>query len=215
VIFDVDGTLVNSNDAHANAWVDAFRAFGYNVDVADVLPYIGMGGDKLVPAVIGLSANSKDGEAISALRGERFLSEYLPRLHPFPGVRALCTRLRAAGVGLFVATSAKERELRGLIEVAGIGDLLSDTASHADAPRSKPDPDVVHAAVAQSGLTPDALILVGDTPYDVAAAMQANVRCVAVRSGGWRDVDLAGAAAIVDGTWSLLDDYPSFERMIS
>src|SRR3954470_12590833 len=119
VIFDIDGTLVDSNDAHAQAWVEALSERGRHVEFTRVRPLIGMGGDKLLPQVTGLSADSREGEAISDRRGEIFRERFLPRLQPTRGARELLERLRAEHLKLYVATSAKQQELGPLLRVAG------------------------------------------------------------------------------------------------
>ena len=116
-------------------------------------------------------------------------------------------RFAAEGLRMVTASSASEEELEKLLEVAGIGDLLTDTTSSDDAEHSKPDPDIVHAAVGRIGLPPADLVMIGDTPYDVEAAIRAGVPIVAVRTGGWNDESLAGATAIYDDVSHLLREY--------
>ena len=208
MLFDVDGTLLDSNDAHARAWEDAFREAGYAARFADVRPLIGMGGDKLLPKVIGVDAESARGKALGKRRQEIFRERYLPRLRPFPGARALLERMRAAGLTLVVATSAKEDELAGLLDAAGVADLFAETTSSSDADNSKPDPDIIEAALARAGhLAPTAALMVGDTPYDVEAASRAGVGTIAVRSGGWDDAALRGAVAVYESVGELLERY--------
>ena len=207
MIFDVDGTLVDSNDAHAAAWQETLKEFGFARDLGAVRRLIGMGGDKLLPALSGVSTESELGRRIVARRGERFRDEYLPRLRPFPGVRALLARIAADGFRLGVASSAKEEELNALLDVAGVADLIHRQTSSDDVASSKPDPDAVHAALAKLHVQPRAATMVGDTPYDIEAAAKAEVPTIAFRSGGWGDADLAGARAIYDGAADLLSRY--------
>lgn len=209
VIFDIDGTLVDSNDAHAQSWVDTFSESGYEVPFDAVRPLIGMGGDKLLPDTIGVSQDSEEGKRLSNRRSEIFRERYLPRLRPLDGARELVLRVRADHLQAVVATSAKDRELEGLLRAAGVADLMEKRATASDAKRSKPDPDIVHAAVEESDLPPDALVMLGDTPYDVEASTKAGVRIIAFRSGGWSDTDLQGAAEIYDGPADLLSHYES------
>ena len=207
VIFDVDGTLVDSNDAHANSWVDTFAEAGYGVPFEVVRPLIGMGGDKLLPRTIGIRNDSEEGKKLSKRRSEIFRERYLPRLRAFPGSRDLVSRIRSDGLKAIVATSAKDKELEGLLKAAEVDDLMEDKASASDAKRSKPDPDIVKAAIEESGLSAEDLVMIGDTPYDVEAATTAKVRCIAFRSGGWSDKDLDGAVEIYDGPADLLAHY--------
>jgi len=207
VIFDIDGTLVDSNDAHAQSWVDTFAEAGYNVPFDVVRPLIGMGADKLLPKTVGVSHESDKGKKLLARRSEIFRGKYLPRLKPLPGSRALVLRVRDDGLKAIVATSAKDDELKGLLQAAAVNDLMEERATASDAKRSKPDPDIVQAAVEESGIGKENLIMIGDTPYDVEAATRAGVRTIAFRSGGWNDDDLNGAIAIYDGPADLLAHY--------
>jgi phosphoglycolate phosphatase-like HAD superfamily hydrolase len=197
VLLDVDGTLIDSNDAHARAWVDALRAHGYVVPFEQVRPLIGMGGDKLLPRVTGLDPDSGEAQRIGATRSELFLGRELPTLHPTRGARALLEHMLSLGLELVVATSAKSREVRALLEQAGVGDLIELSSSADDADRSKPDPDIVRAAMRLSGSQAAHSALIGDTPYDVEAAARARVPSVALRCGGWWDDDALGAAAAI------------------
>jgi len=207
VILDIDGTLVDSNRAHAESWAETLASFGYSVTADEVQPLIGMGGDKLLPKLIGVDIESDEGKKYSEHRTRLFFRKYLPQVRAFPGARALAERLRADGYVLITASSASEEELEKLLDVAGIEDLLTDTTSSDDAERSKPDPDIVHAAVRRSGLTAADMVMIGDTPYDVEASRRAGVRIVAVRSGGWDDAALTGATAIYDDVGALLSEY--------
>ena len=216
-ILDVDGTLVDSNDAHAQAWLTAFNQAGVDVSHDRVRRAIGMGGDKLVPHVSGLTADSKPGRQISARRGEIFRSEFLPHLTAFPRVRDLVQRLLADGYRVVIASSAKADELDPLLEIAGITDLLHSRTSSDDAKRSKPDPDIVVSALRDSGADPSRALMLGDTPYDVEAALRAGIAIVGVESGGWREADLAGAVEVHPGVADLCTRYDdsAFARLVS
>ena len=209
VIFDIDGTLADSNDAHAESWVDTFAEAGYDVPFAAVRPLIGMGADKLLPKAIGVSSESEIGKKLTERRSEIFRGKYLPHLRPLKGSRELVLRVRGDGIKAIVATSAKDEELKGLLKAAQVEDLMEERATSSDAKRSKPDPDIVHAAIEESSTPPNQLVMIGDTPYDIAAAAKANVRAIAFRSGGWKDADLKGAAEIYDGPADLLARYNS------
>lgn len=209
VIFDIDGTLVDSNDAHAQSWVDTFAEAGYDVQFEVVRPLIGMGADKLLPKTIGVSHDGDEGKKLTKRRSEIFRQNYLPHLRPLKGSRALVQRVRADGLKPIVATSAKDEELKGLLKAAEVHDLMEDKATASDAKRSKPDPDIVHAAIEESELSAKNLVMIGDTPYDIEAATRAQVRAIAFRSGGWTDEALAGAVEIYDGPADLLARYDS------
>jgi HAD superfamily hydrolase (TIGR01509 family) len=207
VIFDIDGTLIGSNDAHANAWVQAITESGRRVEFSRVRPLIGMGGDKLLPKVTGLSIDSPEGKAIADRRGEIFRRDFLPELQPTRGARRLLEWLRDERMKLVVATSAEEDEVQGLLQVAGAEKMFEATASGDDAERSKPDPDIVQAAIARANCPLAETIMVGDTPYDVEAALRAGIEIIGLRSGGWSDRELYGATAVYADPADLLDHY--------
>jgi HAD superfamily hydrolase (TIGR01509 family) len=207
VILDVDGTLIDSNDAHARAWVDAFAAHGVTVAFAPIRRAIGMGGDKLMPIVSGIEEDSDEGQAIREYRKRRFKDHYLPGLAPFDGVRALVERMAADGFTLVVASSAGDSELGPLLKQAGVADLLPARTSSDDAERSKPDPDIVAAALKHSKCPPDAAVMLGDTPYDIEAATRAGIQVVALESGGWTREELGGAAEVYASPSDLLRQF--------
>jgi len=205
VLLDIDGTLIDSNDAHARSWVETFAEFGYDVPFEKVRPLIGKGGDKLLAETVGVEEESAEGKRLTKRRRERFLSDHLPTLRPFPKARALVERLRADGLTVVVATSANADELTPLLEQAEVADLVEAATSSSDAEHSKPDPDIVEAALDRAGHPARATVMLGDTPYDVEAAGRAGVGVIAFRCGGWwKDEDLAGALAIYDGPAELL-----------
>jgi len=207
VVIDVDGTLVNSNDAHARAWLEALAERNIQVAFEDVRPLIGMGGDKLLPRVAHLEEDSELGQKIGARRAEIFRAQYLPRLRPFPKVRELLLKMRSVGLRLAVASSAKKEELQALLQLAKVDDLLEGATSSSDAQSSKPDPDIVRAALNALELEANDAIMLGDTPYDIEAAGQLGLRTVALRCGGRSDADLAGAVAIYDSPADLLERF--------
>lgn len=209
VLLDIDGTLIDSNDAHANAWVDVGREFGYDIAFDHVRRLIGMGGDKVLPELTGLEEESPEGERMLARRGEIFREKYLPHLAPFDGARELLERMAADGLKLVVATSASEKDLQGLLRQAGIEDLIDKAANSDDAEESKPAPDIVEAALEHGKVGADEAIMIGDTPYDVGAARRAGVRIIGLKCGGWEAEELAGAVAVYDGPADLLARYSS------
>src|SRR5262249_8777161 len=142
VLLDIDGTLLDSNDAHAQAWSDAFREAGLEIGSEKGRPLIGMGSDKLLPQVTGSEAEGGEGKRLVERRKEIFAKEYLPVVRPFPKARELLERMRDDGVKLVVATSASDDALRGLLAALGAEWLIDDKTSSSDANRSKPDPDI-------------------------------------------------------------------------
>ena len=204
VLFDIDGTLVDSNDAHAHAWVRAFSEAGVRAAFEAVRCAIGMGGDKLMPAVAGIEEESALGQRISKRRQEMFKTEYLPHLEPFRDAGTLVRACESLGMKAMAASSAKRDELEALLKIADASSLLGDSTSADDAEESKPDPDIVHAALQKAGADARDAVMIGDTPYDIEAATRAGVTVIAFRCGGWNDASLRGAIAIYDGPWDLL-----------
>ena len=211
VLFDVDGTLVDSNDAHADAWVKAFNKHGINVDWTKVRRCIGMGGDKLMPEVSGLEEESSKGAKIADDRGAIFKRDFLPTIKPLRDSKKLVAAIKDLGYTAVAASSAKKDELTPLLTIAGAEWLMDAATSSDDAEESKPEPDIVLAALKRAKANAADAVMIGDTPYDVEAATRAGVKIIGFRSGGWGDGDLKGAIAIYDGPWDLLekiDDSP-------
>jgi len=212
VLFDVDGTLIDSNAAHATAWMRALREHGRRVDITQVRPLIGMGGDKLLPAIADIEEQSPEGRAIARRKKELF-EELLPRLRPTPGARALLEYLRHQGTDLVIATSADDQEMKALLAQARLDGLVDKRASKDDAAESKPDPDIVCAALAKARSGPESTVMIGDTPYDIEAAARAGVATIALRCGGhWSDRDLRDALYIFDDPQDLLDGWQAVGR---
>jgi HAD superfamily hydrolase (TIGR01509 family) len=208
VLLDVDGTLVDSNDAHAEAWVRALRGQGIEVAYEQIRSRIGKGGDKVFLEVAGLDQEADPkAKAVDEDRARLFLEEFVPGLKGFEGARGLVERMKADGLKVVAASSAREEELGTLLEIAGVADLVEEATSSDDAEESKPDPHIVTAALEKAGLAPDRAVMIGDTPYDVEAATRAGVAMIAVRSGGWGDDDLKGAIAVYDDVADLLARY--------
>ena len=204
-LFDVDGTLIDSNDAHADAWVRALHDHDRPVDVARIRSLIGKGGDKLLCETVDIEENSAMGRRIRQRKKEIFAT-MLPRLQPTPGARELLAHLRAQDVTLGTATSADDSELHQLLRQAGVDDLFHLRASKDDADESKPDPDIVEAALARARSRPELTVMIGDTPYDIEAAGRAGIASIAVRCGGyWSDSDLKDAIAIFDDPAQVLN----------
>jgi HAD superfamily hydrolase (TIGR01509 family) len=202
-LLDVDGTLLDSNDAHARIWVRAFEKYGFDVDYALIRGCIGMGGDRIMRRFADLDDSRGLGHQIATERKAMFLEE-LPRLRPFPNVRDLLERMRDAGLRRVVATSAAGEELIPLLEQAGILELVDRATSSADADRSKPAPDIISAAIARSEVRPQECVMLGDTPYDFEAAGRAGVPAVLLRCGGWPFDGREGALAVYDDPTELL-----------
>jgi HAD superfamily hydrolase (TIGR01509 family) len=207
ILLDIDGTLLLSNDAHAQAFAEAAKGLSMKADLHHIRQLIGKGGDKLIPEAFGVDSESPQGKELSELKGKIFKERYLPSLHPTPGARALVSRFLQEKLKLVVATSAGKAEARRLLACADVDDLIADMVSADDAESSKPDPDILQAALKKIGEKADAVVMVGDTPYDVEAAQRAGIRVIAFRCGGWSDRDLEGASDICDDPADLLSHY--------
>jgi HAD superfamily hydrolase (TIGR01549 family) len=210
VIFDIDGTLVDSVDLHARAWQEAFALFGKQVDFGRVRSQIGKGGDQLLPVFFTPEELDEFGEELEEWRGQHYKREYLPRVRAFPRVRELFERIRADGRRIVLASSAKRDELSEYKRIADINDLVEDETSADDAERSKPHPDIFEAALAQLGdVSASEAIVVGDTPYDAEAAGKAGLRTIGLLCGGFPAGDLlaAGCVKLYDGPADLLERY--------
>ena len=205
VFMDIDGTMLDSNLAHARAWSEALQAHGHHVATVRILPLIGMGGDKLLAQVTGISADSDEGQAIERDSDQVFNERYLSGLRPFPRVRELLERLKQRDVLLGVATSAGRDDAHRLLRQTGVEDLFDCAATSDDVQSSKPDPDIVEAALAKCGRPADQVVLIGDTPYDVESARRSHVACIAVRCGGWSSAELGAAIAVFDDPAAILE----------
>lgn len=205
VIFDVDGTLVDSNPSHAQAWLRALQEFGQPADAEEIRRSIGMGGDKIIPMQTPWSDQEPEGKALAKRRGQIFQERYLPNLSAFRGAQELVRKLHQQGMKLAVASSAQPKELEPLLDIVGIGEYLSEKTSSGDAEESKPNPDIVAVALQRLGLKAEEVIMVGDTPYDLQAARKLAIRPLAFLTGGWSRQELAEAEWIFEGPAALLE----------
>lgn len=211
VIFDIDGTLLDSVDLHAQAWQEALQHFGHDIPFSDIRSQIGKGGDQLLPVFLSPEEIKKIGEDLQKYRSHLFKRKYLPLVKPFPGVRELFQKLKANGQQVALASSAKGDELKEFERIANIEDLVEVETSSADAERSKPHPDIFEAALDRLGKKArrGQAIVVGDSPHDAEAAKRAGVATVGVRCGGFPESALreAGCIAIYDGPEDLSRQY--------
>jgi HAD superfamily hydrolase (TIGR01509 family) len=211
IIFDIDGTLLDSVDLHAQAWQEAFRKFGHDIPFEDIRRQIGKGGDQLLPVFLSEEEIKQIGDELSDYRGRLFKEKYLSKVKPFPGVRALFEKIKAHRQQIALASSAKGDELKDFERIANIEDLVEVETSSADAERSKPHPDIFEAALDRLGkkVSREQAIVVGDSPHDAEAAKRAHLRTVGVLCGGFPETDLwaAGCVAIYQGPEELLRRY--------
>ena len=210
VIFDVDGTLLDSVDLHAKAWEEAFAEFGHQFSFEKIRSQIGKGGDQLLPEFLSDEDVEQIGKKIEKRRGEIFKEKFLAEVRPFPEVRRLFQRLQADGWKIALASSAKEEELKIYEKIARIDDLLASEVSSDDAKASKPQPDIFHAAIKRVGhVKPGDCVVVGDSPYDAEAATKAGIRSVGFLCGGFPATDLkkAGYEKLYQGPTELVQAY--------
>lgn len=211
VLFDIDGTLIDSNDAHTQAWVQTLQRHGRHVSYEQIRSVIGKGSDKVFDEVLGIESDSALAKQITNDRTRLLLNSFIPNLVPTPGARPLVQRMKSEGLRLVIASSSGE-ELPALLAQAGLTDLLDTAVSSDEVKASKPDGDIIEVALRKAGVEPSEAVMIGDTPYDIAAAKAAGVKCIAVRCGGyWDDAALSDAAAIFDDPATLLrqwDDSP-------
>lgn len=198
VIFDVDGTLIDSNDLHAQAWQRAFRRFGYDLPLDLLHHQVGKGGDHYVPHFLTPEDNAKFGKDLDRYKTELFKREYAPRIKPFPKVRELFQRIRDDGLCIAFATSSKGDELEQYKKLLGVDELVSEETSKDDARHSKPSPDIFAAALQKLDFPPSEAIAIGDTPYDAQACGKLELPIIGLLCGGFSEKELraAGCSAI-------------------
>ncbi len=209
ILCDVDGTLVESNWLHAEAWQVALGAVGVHVELEAVRRQIGKGGDELVPVFVPWWKQKHVQEPMERLRKHVFEHDYLPRVKPFPKVRELLLRLQQAGIRLSLASSASEEDLKTYKKIANIDDLIEEESSKDDVKQSKPHPDIFEATLKRLGLKPEEVLALGDTPYDAEAAGKAGIWTIGVETGGWTREELlsAGCVEVYKDVAALLDGF--------
>jgi HAD superfamily hydrolase (TIGR01549 family) len=210
VLFDVDGTLIDSVDLHARAWQEALAHFGYDVAFEAVRSQIGKGGDQLMPVFVPKDDLERRGEELDTYRGDLFKRKYLPQVRPFPKVRDLFERLRADGKAIVLASSGKAEEVKRYMDIARVADLIDASTSSDEVERSKPYGDIFAAALGKvAPARAEEAIVIGDTPYDAQAAGKVGLRTIGVLCGGFPEVDLraAGCSAIFRDPADLLARY--------
>jgi HAD superfamily hydrolase (TIGR01549 family) len=203
VLFDIDGTLIDSTYHHAFAWHRAFTRFGIDVPMWRVHRTIGMGGDKLVEEVAGSEVEKEHGDALRAAWAEEY-AEVEAEVDPLPGASDLVGRLASAGYLVALASSGEKQFSENAVRALGVADSVHTLTTSADVEASKPDPDLV--GVTFDKLPAGRAVFVGDTPYDVEAASRLGLACVGLLTGGYSRAELeeAGAALVVDAPTDLV-----------
>jgi HAD superfamily hydrolase (TIGR01509 family) len=212
-ILDVDGTLVDTNYHHAMAWHRALHGHGHPVQMWKVHRHIGMGGDQILGALIGEEAAAADGDAIRAAEAEAY-GELIGEVDVMDGARELIERLRAEGSTVILASSAKQEEVDHYLDLLDARDLVDDWTTSADVEATKPEPDLVLAALGKTG-NEDPSVMVGDSVWDVEAAKRAGLPTLAVLTGGFSEAELreAGAEQVVESIAELRVDRQALEEL--
>ena len=210
VIFDVDGTLVDSVDFHAEAWQRAFEKYGKKFEFQKIRDQIGKGGDQLMPVFFAERELNEFGEEMEKYRGELFKNEYLERIKPFPSAHDLIKKVAKDRKSVALASSAKPEELEHFKEILNIADFLAGETHADDAEKSKPHPDIFEAALKKLGNPPpEKCVVIGDAPYDAIAAGKINLQTIGVLSGGFDEKWLRdeGCVEIYRNAADLLANY--------
>jgi HAD superfamily hydrolase (TIGR01509 family) len=195
VLFDVDGTLVDTNYLHVVAWWEALRQHGHHVPMRLIHRGIGMGADKILDYLLGADRDKGDDETIAEAHTALWAA-YWDRLVPLPGAADLLRECARRGLRVVLASSASKRELEALRRAIGADDVIDLVTSKDDAGPSKPDPDLLRVAVERSGLSPDRVVYVGDSVWDVEAAAKLGIPCIGLTSGGLAASELHDAGAV-------------------
>jgi HAD superfamily hydrolase (TIGR01549 family) len=210
VIFDVDGTLIDSVDFHAEAWQKAFEKYGKKIEYQKIRDQIGKGGDQLMPVFFSQKELKDFGEEMEKYRGELFKKEYLNRVKPFPKAHDLIKKVAGERKSIALASSAKADELEHFKNVLDIADYLAGETNADDAEKSKPHPDIFEAALKRLGNPPiEKCVVVGDAPYDAIAARKIGLKTIGVLSGGFSEKWLRdeGCVEIYENPADLLAHY--------
>ncbi|MGZ4165172.1 MAG: HAD family hydrolase [Solirubrobacteraceae bacterium] len=205
-ILDIDGTLVDTNYHHAIAWFRAFAAHDIVLPVWRIHRHIGMGGDQLVAAVCGDETERELGDRIRNAEGEEY-SRLIGEVRTMEGSRELIVTLKERGHVVVLASSAKQDEVDAYLDLLEARDVADAWTTSGDVEATKPEPDLVRAALDRVDATPDDAVMVGDTPWDVEAARRAGVSTLAVVTGGFAEQELreAGAAGVFESVAELLE----------
>ncbi|HEV7711512.1 MAG TPA: HAD family hydrolase [Asanoa sp.] len=195
VLFDVDGTLIDSTYLHAVTWWEGFRAGGHDVPIAQIHRAVGMGADRLLDHLLGAERDRSNDELVRAVHAERY-APFMARLRPLPGAANLLRACHERGQLVALASSATPSELTAMRAALGADESIDGATSSADAERTKPEPDIIEAALRLLSLDINRAVYVGDSIWDIAACAKLGLPCVALTCGGTSRAELAGAGAV-------------------
>jgi HAD superfamily hydrolase (TIGR01509 family) len=196
LLTDVDGTLLDSNALHAEAWRRAFEHFGIQIGMDEAWRQIGKGADQLIPTFLPERDRERLEPSLRDYRGEIFHRDFMPRIVPFARAHDLLVKVREAGMKIALATSSNPEDLATFGRILGMDDLVDEASSAGDAKRSKPAPDIFAAALEKVGMRAEQAIALGDTPYDAQSAGKLGIPVIGVTSGGWKRDDLLAAGCV-------------------
>ncbi len=202
IIFDIDGTLIDSNKAHAQSFVKAFDKFGKTVSYIELKWLIGMGADKILDKYLSQNEIEKFGKKLTEYRKELFLENYLPSIKTFPKLKDLFTKLSEDKKKIALASSASDEELSQYKKLLNISRFLDEETTSDDAAESKPEPDIFEAAFKKlKNINKKDVLVIGDTPYDAQAAVKAGLKIIGVKTGDW-----SAESLIADGCFEVYEN---------
>jgi HAD superfamily hydrolase (TIGR01509 family) len=196
LLTDIDGTLVDSNSLHAEAWRRTFEHFGIQIGLDQAWSQIGKGGDQLIPVFVPETDRERLEKPLKEFRKEIFHRDYMPRMVAFSQARELLLRVRNSGMKIALATSSEKADLAIYGKLVGMDDLVDEASSSADAKASKPEADIFAAALQKVDMRPEQAVALGDTPWDAQAAGKLGIPVIGLTSGGWKADDLRAAGCV-------------------
>ncbi len=211
LLCDIDGTLVDSNTLHAEAWRRTFEQFGIEIGMDEAWRQIGKGGDQVIPVFVAERDRERLEKPIKELRKEIFHRDYMQRIVAFVHARELLLRVKESGLKIALATSANEEDLSTYGKIVKMDDLIAEASTSADAKQSKPEADIFQAALDKLGMRAEQAVALGDTPYDAEAAGKLGIPVIGLTCGGWKRCDLrdAGCAEVYQDPADLLLQFDS------
>ena len=215
MLLDIDGTLVDSNDKHADCWVEAFAHFGKKVEWDVIRRQIGKGGDLLVPDTLNAREMRAFGEDLKNYRGDLWKRRYIDTVEPFPFVRGALEALHERGIRIAFASSSNPDEVEYYVELLGARDLLEGSTSKEDAQFSKPSPEIFQAALERTGADAERTFAVGDTPYDILSAHRVPLPIISVLSGGFPRELLTKAEFVLDDVGVMVKELDRIDEYLS